>query len=121
EYSDPFDRRFHAQPIACPRCGPQFMLTSNGTTITEHRRVIAEAADRLLDGQILAIKGIGGYQLACDARNVEAVRTLRKRKVRQERSFAVMVKDMATVREVADVSPEAQALLESKARPIVLV
>jgi hydrogenase maturation protein HypF len=107
EYGDPLSRRYHAQATACPACGPQYDWRG--------------AADRLRDGQILAIKGIGGYHLACDARNALAVRTLRERKFRKEKAFAVMVRDLEVARALAVVSLEAATALASPARPIVLV
>ena len=107
EYEDPGSRRFHAQPVACPVCGPRYLLDG--------------AAAALRDGRILAIKGIGGYHLTCDARNAASVETLRERKYRKEKPFAVMVRDLQTARSLADLSDEAVALLESPARPIVLV
>jgi hydrogenase maturation protein HypF len=107
EYHDPLSRRFHAQPTACPACGPHYDWHT--------------AADRLLNGQIVAIKGIGGYHLACDARNPAAVDALRERKYRKEKPFAVMVRDLDVARSLARVSPESAALLASTARPIVLV
>jgi hydrogenase maturation protein HypF len=78
EYGDPSSRRFHAQPVACPACGPHYALDG--------------AALALREGQILAIKGIGGYHLTCDARNVAAVAALRERKYRKEKPFALMVR-----------------------------
>jgi hydrogenase maturation protein HypF len=107
EYHDPLSRRFHAQPTACPACGPQYEWRT--------------AADRLRRGEIVAIKGIGGYHLACDARSAGAVATLRQRKYRKDKPFAVMVRDLAAARLLANVSPQAAALLTSPARPIVLV
>ena len=108
EYHDPLDRRFHAQPVACPSCGPGYLLA------------IPEAARLLRDGAIVAVKGLGGYHLACDATNGEAVQALRERKFRKEKPFAVMVKDLDVARDVIEVSAETEALLTSTARPIVL-
>jgi hydrogenase maturation protein HypF len=114
EYHDPTNRRFHAQPVACPTCGPHYHLESADNSI--------EAAAGLLNaGAILAIKGIGGYHLACDARNAEAVRSLRERKFRKEKPFAVMVRTVEIARSLAILTPEAETLLMSTARPIVLV
>jgi hydrogenase maturation protein HypF len=109
QYSDPLDRRFHAQPIACPTCGPQFNMEPSA------------AAQLLLDGRIVAIKGIGGYHLACDATNASAVHALRERKYRKERPFALMVRDIDIARRLAEISSDSEALLTSTARPIVLV
>lgn len=116
EYNDPGNRRFHAQPIGCPTCGPHYYLDSRENASA----AIETAASLLQDGQILAIKGIGGYHLACDARNTAAVRTLRERKYRKERPFALMVRDLAAARTLVHLSPHAEALLTSAARPIVL-
>jgi hydrogenase maturation protein HypF len=107
QYDDPGDRRFHAQPIACPSCGP-------------HYGDIDGAAKMLSEGRIVAIKGIGGYHLSCDARNRETVRLLRERKFRKERPFAVMVRNLEIARTLAHFSAAAEALLTSVARPIVL-
>jgi hydrogenase maturation protein HypF len=108
EYHDPSNRRFHAQPVACRACGPQY-----GS--------IEDAATRLRGGEIVAVKGLGGYHLACDARNPMAVGRLRDRKFRKEKPFAVMARDLDTARTLAEVSPPAEALLTSPAHPIVLV
>jgi hydrogenase maturation protein HypF len=114
EYHDPLDRRFHAQPVACPICGPAYLLDG---LLDE---AIPRAARRLREGGIVAIKGLGGYHLSADARNAAAVAALRERKVRKEKPFAVMAKDLATARSLADLSPEARTLLTSTARPVVL-
>jgi hydrogenase maturation protein HypF len=107
-YHDPADRRFHAQPTACPACGPHY---DPG---------IGEVAELLNDGAIVAIKGIGGYHLACDAHNVEAVRALRDRKYRKEKPFALMTPSIEKALDIVQLSPEAEKLLISAARPIVL-
>jgi hydrogenase maturation protein HypF len=106
EYEDPGDRRFHAEPIACPACGPRLTLP------------LDEAAAVLAAGGILAVKGLGGYHLACDAGDEHAVARLRERKARDEKPFAVMTADPEAL---ADVTAEEAALLASPARPIVLV
>jgi hydrogenase maturation protein HypF len=115
EYADPLDRRFHAQPVACPDCGPTFRL---GEETGE--AAIREAARRLAVGQVLAVKGLGGYHLACDARNPAAVNALRERKFRKEKPFALMARDLDTARELVGLSSEAEALLTSLQRPVVL-
>lgn len=107
EYHDPLDRRFHAQPVACPACGPGYAG-------------ILEAARLLTAGGIVAVKGIGGYHLAADAANATAIAALRERKFREEKPFAVMARDLETARELIVLTPEAEALLTSVARPIVL-
>src|SRR5688572_3724224 len=96
EFSDPSDRRFHAQPIACPACGPGYVLVRDDAQDRSDWDAIAEAACLLREGAIIAIKGVGGYHLACDARNVAVVGYLRDRKYRKSRAFAVMVADVAT-------------------------
>jgi len=109
EYADPASRRFHAEAIACPRCGPQ--LSHGVNTI----------AAAIAGGQIVAIKGIGGYQLICDAHNHEIVQLLRRRKRRDQKPFAVMVGSAEQVREIANANAAELALLESVARPVVLM
>lgn len=121
EYQDPADRRFHAEPIACPSCGPSYSLRAGAMWVESGAESIDEAARRLRTGEIVAIKGIGGYHLACDARNVHAVLALRTRKVRREKPFAVMVRDLTAARSLATLTPGAEHLLQSPARPIVLV
>ncbi len=120
EYDDPLDRRFHAQPNACPTCGPRLALWSLTAEIPKEDP-LAEAARRIARGEILAIKGLGGFHLACDATNQDAISTLRSRKHRDEKPFAVMVADLAAAEAVAVLSPEEIALLISPERPIVLV
>jgi hydrogenase maturation protein HypF len=120
EYHDPANRRFHAQPVACPQCGPRYSLRLGNGTISEDQRVIRRAVELLKSGQILAVKGLGGYHLACDARNTTAVSAMRERKFRKEKPFAVMVKDVAAARGLVDLSEASEALLISVARPIVL-
>jgi len=119
EYEDPADRRFHAQPVACPACGPAYYLEEGGTVVAP-ADAIARAAALLCEGAILAVKGIGGYHLACDARNAAAVETMRERKYRKERPFAVMAHDLALARALVDLDAEAEQLLTSIERPIVL-
>lgn len=120
EYDDPRDRRFHAQPNACPECGPRLTLVSaKGTAIAGDP---IEMTRRLLaDGQIVAIKGIGGFHLACDASGEAAVARLRDRKGREAKPLAVMVRDLATAERVCVVTGEDRALLTAPARPIVLM
>ncbi|MBV8809112.1 MAG: carbamoyltransferase HypF [Acidobacteriaceae bacterium] len=120
QYEDPLDRRFHAQPVACPACGPHYLLESADGTTHGDRASIERAAKLLRLGHIVAIKGIGGYHLSCDARNADSVRMLRERKFRKEKPFALMVKSIETARTIVDLSCEAAALLSSPPRPIVL-
>ncbi len=119
EYDDPADRRFHAQPVACPQCGPHYVLEFEGGEMREEP-AIARAAQMLRDGCIVAVKGIGGYHLACDARNANAVEALRARKYRKERPFAVMVASVDAARALAELDSETEQMLCSQARPIVL-
>ena len=123
EYDDPSDRRFHAQPNACPVCGPQMKLLDRfGHEL--HSRLedpILRTARMLRGRAIVAIKGLGGYHLACDPFDAKAVRTLRGRKVRQDKPFALMARDLEQVRKLCRVGPEEERLLTSPARPIVLL
>jgi hydrogenase maturation protein HypF len=119
-YHDPSSRRFHAQPVACPACGPHYRLRYGAETVTDDAEVVRRAVRLLCGGAILAVKGIGGYHLACDACNASAVERLRQRKYRKEKPFALMVRDLAVARSLAELSPDAEALLTSTAAPIVL-
>lgn len=121
EYADPGNRRFHAQPNACPDCGPSYTLQlASGDIISRGAAAIREAAGLLRDGKIVAIKGIGGYHLACDAGCAEAVTALRERKFRKEQPFAVMVRDIVVARDTVALSDESEQMLLSIARPIVI-
>ncbi len=120
EYSDPRDRRFHAQPVACHACGPEYLLRNGDDVVLGSDTSIRVAAGLLADGKIVAVKGLGGYHLACDARNAAALEALRERKFRKEKPFAVMARDLAVAREIVQLSPDAERLLVSMARPIVL-
>jgi hydrogenase maturation protein HypF len=120
EYENPADRRFHAQPNACPACGPRLSLT-NPVGVSIGQDPIAAALDLLRAGKILAIKGLGGYHLACDARNAAAVARLRARKQREEKPFAVMAANCASLEGLAFVSAQEKLLLASPERPVVLL
>ena len=120
EYENPVDRRFHAQPNACPACGPSLRLADrNGETLP------GNALDRtlglLLQGSIVAVKGLGGFHLVCNAENHGAVSTLRSRKLREDKPFAVMCRDLEEVRAHVHVCEEEERLLRSPERPIVLL
>lgn len=121
EYQDPLNRRFHAQPVACPKCGPEVLLMDRNRKPVECRDYIAEARALLNRGNILAIKGLGGYHLACDATNIEAVKKLRLRKERDGKPFALMVKDMGTASFYCHINKKERELLEGIRRPIVLL
>ena len=123
EYDDPADRRFHAQPNACSACGPRTKLLDRfghelHSDLEDH---ILRAARMLRGRAIVAIKGLGGYHLACDPFDAKAVRTLRGRKVRQDKPFALMARDLEQVRKLCRVGPQEERLLTSPARPVVLL
>jgi hydrogenase maturation protein HypF len=120
EYDDPADRRFHAQPIACPDCGPSLSLLDE-TGVSTGDTALREAGDLLASGKIVAIKGIGGYHLACDARNEGAVAELRRRKQRGGKPFAVMVAGAGVARGLVTMDPDEERLLTSSRAPIVLL
>lgn len=109
EYMDPDDRRYHAEPVACPQCGPQMSMSAG------------EIVRRIRAGEIVAVKGLGGFHLACDARSEDAVSRLRARKNREQKPFAVMVRDIETVRTIAECDESAEQILLGAARPIVLL
>lgn len=122
EYKNPANRRFHAQPNACPVCGPWVSLyTSEGILKADRDKALKLVAKALKDGLIVAVKGIGGFHLMCDATNEEAVRLLRERKRRSEKPFAVMFRDLEQVSVYAEPTELERALLLSPERPIVLV
>jgi hydrogenase maturation protein HypF len=121
EYDDFTDRRYHAEPIACPECGPQaWLLDPRGERI-DAADGIAEAARRLAGGAIVAVKGLGGFHLACSPLDADAVARLRERKGRQEKPLAVMARDLATATSFARIGPPEEALLVHWSRPIVLL
>ncbi|HKZ55766.1 MAG TPA: carbamoyltransferase HypF [Anaerolineales bacterium] len=120
EYGDPLDRRFHAQPVACPTCGPHLWLQAGGARRAETDEALHEARRMLRDGAILAIRGIGGFHLACDATNRAAVVELRRRKLRVDKPFAVMLPDLRAIEANCLIDEAARTLLESRERPIVV-
>ena len=121
EYTNPLDRRYHAQPIGCWDCGPKLKLMDNVGRGVLTPTIINKVVELLLEGRIVAIKGVGGYHLMCDATNEEAIAKLRERKQRPSKPFAVMVSDMYMAEELAVISSKEEALLSSKERPIVLL
>jgi hydrogenase maturation protein HypF len=122
EYRDPNDRRFHAEPIACPRCGPQLQLwDSLGEIFAQKDEALLRAANEIRAGSIVALKGLGGFQLLVDARNEEAVRRLRERKHREEKPFAIMFPSLEMVRAHCEVSELEERLVVSPESPIVLL
>jgi hydrogenase maturation protein HypF len=130
EYHDPSDRRFHAQPNACPVCGPQVELRvksgklkvkSEKSKVNRKDNPIEETIKLLKQGAIVAIKGLGGFHIACDATNEEAVKRLRMKKRKSNKPFGLMAPDIETVRKFCEVSREEEALLLSNKRPIVLL
>lgn len=128
EYSDPANRRFHAQPIACPQCGPKLwlvnreMIKSGQTkaTATNCANALAKAGEAILTGQILALRGLGGFQLVCDASNADAVQMLRMRKNRPHKALAVMARNLDAAKSICEIDVHAEKLLESPQKPIVL-
>jgi len=108
DYADPANRRFHAEPIACPRCGPKL------------NQPIAEVAEALREGRIVALKGLGGFHLLCDACDEDVVATLRRRKARDLKPFAVMVANLASAERLAEIGPAERAALSHRSRPIVV-
>ena len=123
EYADPSNRRFHAEPVACPACGPRLAYRPTGAAAPSARddEALAAAAADLLAGRIVAVKGLGGYHLACDATDATAVDRLRDRKRRWAKPFAVMVADVAAAEQLARVGATERRLLAGPERPIVLL
>ncbi len=121
EYADPGDRRFHAQTICCPACGPRLSLARPDRPASYDEAALAEARRLLADGAVVAVKGIGGYHLACDATCEPAVAALRKRKQRGDKPFAVMVPDVGGARRLVHLDTEAARLLDHRTRPVVIV
>lgn len=121
EYHDPADRRFHAQPIACHDCGPRLQLVVPGRESEADAAALGQARRLLAAGAVLAVKGIGGYHLACDAANERAVSNLRRRKARGDKPFAIMVRDVSAAAALTQADEREIALLSSARRPIVLL
>lgn len=121
EYTDVLDRRFHAQPVACNHCGPEYQLIENGNSTTGIHEILSLTAKLVEQGKIIAVKGMGGFHLMCDATNETAVANLRRRKLREGKPFAVMFGGLDTLRHYADLSPAEEQWLTSWQRPIVLL
>jgi hydrogenase maturation protein HypF len=121
EYDDPANRRFHAQPNACPQCGPRLSLLNPDGSDIETADSIAETVRRLKAGEILAVKGLGGFHLLCDARNSASVARLRERKHREEKPLAVMAANLRALDRLVEVGDAEVQLLRSRDRPIVLL
>ena len=122
EYENPADRRFHAQPVACPVCGPQVWLeTPSGIRVANKKAAIQKAREMLKAGNILAIKGLGGFHLACDATNPSTVNRMRKHKERKHKPFALMAFSLEEMEAFVELSPEEIDLLSSPQAPIVLM
>lgn len=121
EYSDPSDRRFHAQPVACPECGPSVWIEVGGQCHKLEQPPLVEAQRMLAEGRVLAIKGLGGFHLACDATNPAAVSALRCRKLRVDKPFALMMADLETVEENCHLDEVSRDLLTCRERPIVIL
>lgn len=121
EYKDILDRRFHAQPVACSTCGPWYRLLVNGKSYTDINTIVRQVAFMIEDGKIIAIKGLGGFFIACDALNERAVERLRKAKDRDGKPFAVMFDSLDTLREFALVNSTEEKEITSWRRPIVLL
>jgi len=121
EYHDPTDRRFHAQPNACPVCGPSLRLLSGAGRELPSADIFEEVISLLKQEQIIAIKGLGGFHLACDATNERAVSRLRERKYREDKPFAVMCRNTETAAQCCRLSSLGKRLLEGKERPIVVL
>ncbi len=121
DFTNPYNRRFHAQPIACPACGPRLVFLHKDGSASEEAQPLAAAQKALQDGQILAIKGLGGYHLACDPHNEQAVCQLRRRKYRYDKPLALMVRDLETACRYCLVDAQEEELLTGRRRPIVLL
>ncbi|GAH03286.1 unnamed protein product, partial [marine sediment metagenome] len=121
EYNDPFDRRFHAQPNACNKCGPKLLLVDKHGKKIDSKSPIISAAKLLRQGKIIAIKGLGGFQVACNATSDDTVLKLRKRKKRPVKPFAIMLKDIESIKKYYYLSKKEIESLTSARAPIVLL
>jgi len=121
EYNNPGNRRFHAQPNACPICGPEVKLVVSGQLSVVSQNPIETAIQLLKDGKIIAVKGLGGFHIACDAKNKDAVERLRRGKRKSNKPFALMATDVAAIERYCEVSEEEKQILNSNKRPVVLL
>jgi len=121
EYNNPLDRRFHAEPISCYDCGPKLRVIDNEGKVLNVENEIKFIADKIKEGKIVAVKGLGGFHLVCNATDVEVVKKLRERKRRPFKPFAMMFKDIEKIKEFCDVNKRDIELITSKEKPIVLV
>lgn len=121
EYSDPLDRRFHAQPTCCPKCGPRYTFLDHGKTLTNFSLILQALGAQINNGRVLALKGLGGYNLACDATEQTAVSEIRRFKNREKKPFAVMFQSIDTLRKYAHIGTNEADLLQSWRRPIVVL
>ncbi|HML02401.1 MAG TPA: carbamoyltransferase HypF [Candidatus Bathyarchaeia archaeon] len=121
EYEDPANRRFHAQTVACPNCGPRAYLTAKNGELIDKKDPIREAGKLLQEGNIIAVKGVGGFHVATSTTNADPIERLRKVKLRSQKPFAIMARDFETVRTFAEVNAEEERVLTSWVRPIVLL
>ena len=122
EYENPTNRRYHAQPIACEKCGPNIVLYNNkNEVLSSDINAIKEIAQKINEGSIVAIKGMGGFHLICDANNDKTIENLRTRKSRLNKPFAVMFKDINSIKSYVELTPKEEEFLSSKEKPIVLI
>ena len=121
EYENPLDRRFHAQPVACDVCGPHIWYQENGNTLAEKEDALQLARKAIKADKVIAIKGLGGFHIACDATNPHALQTLRERKRRSEKPFALMAFNIETIQKYCQITQAEEELLTSRKRPIVLL
>jgi hydrogenase maturation protein HypF len=122
EYDDPNDRRYHAQPISCYRCGPSLRyLSLLGDEETDEQKAIDKICSLIEEGEVVAIKGVGGFHIVCDARSDESIKALRKNKHRVTKPLAVMFENMGAIKKVASITQEDEKLILSRERPIVIV
>lgn len=121
EYTDIYDRRFHAQPVACNDCGPSYELILDEKSYFDFEDILEKTSNILKSGKILALKGLGGFHIACDATNENAVKKLRKLKIRESKPFAVMFSSISSLKEFAFINNEEEKVLHSWQRPIVLL